>query len=60
MLAVIVFGGAAIAKSVFSAGQTPDGDTVRNRLEGRGRTHQPLDRPGRGEGEPGNGWAEDG
>jgi hypothetical protein len=61
VLLVIVFGGAAIAKSLFGSGHTSDGDTVKNRLEGRGPNDQPWDHPGSGDGPGGaGGWAEDG
>lgn len=46
VLAVIVFGGALLARLTFGGGHTSDGDTVRNRLEGRGPNHQPMDHPG--------------
>jgi hypothetical protein len=59
VICVMVFGGAAVSKGLFSAGHTTDGDTVRNRLEGRGPNHQPFDHPGqRGPGS--GGWAEEG
>ena len=60
VLCVIVFGGAAVSKSLFGAGHTSDGDTVRNRLEGRGPNDQPWDHPGQGGSTGGGGWAEDG
>jgi hypothetical protein len=46
VIAVIVFGGAVLARSTFGSGHTSDGDTVRNRLEGRGPNGQPMDHPG--------------
>ena len=61
VLLLIVFGGAAVARSLFSAGHTSDGDTVKNRLEGRGPNDQPWDHPGPGDRPDGaGGWAEDG
>jgi hypothetical protein len=45
LIAFMVFGGALLARNLFGSAHTPDGDTVRNRLEGRGPNHQPMDHP---------------
>ncbi len=46
VVAIMVFGGGLLARSLFGSGHTSDGDTVRNRLEGRGPNDQPMDHPG--------------
>jgi hypothetical protein len=46
VIAFMAVGGGLLARSLFGSGHTTDGDTVRNRLEGRGPNDQPMDHPG--------------